>query len=60
MGCVVRKLTGRDANYNDYDEIRYGINVNGPIIKDKLFFSVAYEKLEGANTFNLDQTIGTG
>ncbi|MBT4995431.1 MAG: TonB-dependent receptor [Hellea sp.] len=59
-GLRGKKVDGRDANYNDYDEIRYGINVNGPIIKDKLFFSVAYEKLEGANTFNLDQTIGTG
>ena len=54
------KVNDRDANFDDFDEIRYGINVNGPIIKDKLFFSVAYEKLEGANTFNLDQTIGTG
>jgi hypothetical protein len=55
-----KKVDGVDADFNDFDEIRYGINVGGPIIKDKLFFHVAYEKLSGANTFNTSQTIGTG
>lgn len=54
------KIDGVDTNFNAFDEIRYGVNFRGPIIKDKLFFSVAYEKLEGANTFNAQQTIGTG
>jgi outer membrane receptor for ferrienterochelin and colicin len=53
-------VNGTDTSFNDFDEIRYGINVRGPIIKDKLFFSVAYEKLEGANTFNAQETIGSG
>ncbi|NNC38900.1 MAG: TonB-dependent receptor [Hyphomonadaceae bacterium] len=53
-------VDGVDTNFNDFSEKRYGINVGGPIIKDKLFFHVAYEKLEGANTFNTAQTIGTG
>lgn len=54
------KVDGRDTAFNKFDEIRYGVNVNGPIIKDKLFFSVAYEKLEGANTYDTLQTIGSG
>ena len=53
-------VDGNDTNFNAFDEIRYGINIGGPIIKDKLFFHVAYEKLEGANTFNSSQIIGTG
>ncbi len=39
-------------DFAKFDQIRYGINVNGPIIKDKLFFNVAYEKLEGVNIFD--------
>ncbi|WP_233354177.1 TonB-dependent receptor [Algimonas arctica] len=54
------KVNGADTSFNAFDEIRYGLNIRGPIIKDKLFFNVAYEKLEGANTFNLQETIGTG
>ena len=53
-------VDGRDTNFNPFDEIRYGVNVGGPIIKDKLFFHVSYEKLEGANTFNTSGTIGDG
>jgi len=39
------------VEFDDFDEYRYGIDVGGPIIKDKLFFYAAYEKLEGANTY---------
>lgn len=59
-GLRGNRVNGQDVDYNDFDEIRYGINVGGPIVKDTLFFHVAYEKLEGANTFNLNDTIGTG
>ena len=45
-------LEGSDVTLADFDEKRYGIQIGGPIVKDKLFFSVAYEKLEGANTFD--------
>lgn len=45
-------LEGDKINTGDYSESRYGINVGGPIIKDKLFFFAAYEKLEGANLFD--------
>lgn len=52
-------LEGSDITLADFDEKRYGIQFGGPIIKDKLFFSVAYEKLEGANTFDRGP-IGSG
>ncbi|MCG8441765.1 MAG: TonB-dependent receptor, partial [Caulobacterales bacterium] len=45
-------LEGRELEAAEFDEIRYGVNVGGPIIQDKLFFFAAYEKLEGANTFD--------
>lgn len=45
-------LEGDDIELADFDEIRYGAQISGPIIEDRLFFSVAYEKLEGANTFD--------
>ncbi len=45
-------LEGDDISTGSYDESRWGINVGGPIIKDKLFFFLAYEELEGANLFD--------
>ena len=45
-------LEGDKLTLAPFDEQRYGINISGPIIKDKLFFFAAYEKLEGANTFD--------
>ena len=38
-------------DFGNFDEIRYGATLGGPIIKDKLFFFAAYEKLEGANVY---------
>ena len=52
-------LEGDDINAADFDEQRYGVQVGGPIIKDTLFFSVAYEKLEGSNVFTRGP-IGSG
>ncbi|MCR9193372.1 MAG: TonB-dependent receptor [Hyphomonas sp.] len=52
-------LEGESVQANPFDEIRYGAQIAGPIVKDKLFFSVAYEKLEGANTFDRGP-IGSG
>jgi len=52
-------LEGDPISTVSYSEKRYGINVGGPIIKDKLFFFAAYEKLEGANLFDRGP-IGSG
>jgi len=52
-------LEGDKINTGSFEEKRYGINVGGPIIKDKLFFFVAYEKLDGANLFDRG-AIGSG
>ena len=46
------KLEGDDIDNGDYTEKRYGATLGGPIIKDKLFFFLAYEKLEGVQQFN--------
>ncbi|WP_416877196.1 TonB-dependent receptor [Litorimonas sp.] len=58
-GLRASKLEGEDIDFGEFDEIRYGVNVGGPIIKDRLFFFGAYEKLEGANIFT-NNNIGTG
>jgi outer membrane receptor for ferrienterochelin and colicin len=52
-------LEGDSISTGDYTEKRYGINFNGALIEDKLFFAVAYEKLEGANLFDRGP-IGSG
>jgi outer membrane receptor for ferrienterochelin and colicin len=46
------KLEGDSITGGSYDEQRYGITFGGPILKDKLFFFVAAEKLDGANLFD--------
>lgn len=52
-------LEGDDIETGSFDETRWGFNVGGPIIQDKLFFFAAYEKLEGANLFDRG-AIGSG
>ena len=52
-------LEGDEIVGGDYDEYRYGFGIGGPIVKDKLFFFAAYEKLEGANLFDRGP-IGSG
>ncbi|NIP17428.1 MAG: TonB-dependent receptor, partial [Xanthomonadales bacterium] len=46
------KLEGDTIDPGDYSEDRYGFSIGGPIVKDKLFFFAAYEKLEGAQQFD--------
>eukprot|EP01093_Parvamoeba_rugata_P017313 TRINITY_DN68_c0_g2_i3.p2 TRINITY_DN68_c0_g2~~TRINITY_DN68_c0_g2_i3.p2 ORF type:complete len:1008 (+),score=276.80 TRINITY_DN68_c0_g2_i3:77174-80197(+) len=52
-------LEGDDVNLGSYTEKRYGFTFGAPLIKDKLFIFAAYEKLEGANTFDRG-AIGSG
>ncbi len=52
-------LEGDSINSSDFDEQRYGFNVGGPIIQDKLSFFAAYEKLDGSNRFDRGP-IGSG
>ena len=44
-------LDGDSVAVPAFERKRYGFNVGGPIVEDKLFFFVAYEKLEDINTF---------
>lgn len=46
------KLQGDPIDPGDFSEKRYGAAIGGPIIKDKLFFFLSYEKLEGAELFD--------
>lgn len=58
-GLRADSLEGDDIQSGSYDEMRYGVGIGGPIVKDKLFFFAAYEKLEGSNLFDRGP-IGSG
>jgi len=58
-GLRADELEGEKIRTGAYDEKRYGVTFGGPIIQDKLFFFVAYEKLDGANLFDRGP-IGSG
>ena len=45
-------LEGQSVQRGDFTEKRYGFNVGGRILEDRLFFFAAYEELEGATIFN--------
>ena len=56
------KLEGDKIDLGTFDETRYGLSFGGPILRDKLFFFVAYERLEGSNIFDRgpgDASVGT-
>lgn len=52
-------LEGDDIQVDDYSEERYGFEIGGAIIKDKLFFYGAYERYDGVD-FNDRGAIGSG
>lgn len=45
-------IEGTKIATQDYEDKRYGFNIGGPIIKDKLFFFGSYEKNEAVNLFD--------
>jgi hypothetical protein len=45
-------LEGEPIDTGSFTIQRYGATLGGPILKDKLFFFVAYEYLKGANLFD--------
>lgn len=57
-GFAGNKSQDRDFNF-DFEEKTYGFTLGGPIIKDKLFFFVAYDKFEEAATTQTG-VIGSG
>ena len=46
------KLEGESVAVPVFDEDTYGATLGGPIIRDRLFFFLAYEKTEGTDTFD--------
>jgi hypothetical protein len=46
------RLEGESVQLQAYDETRYGFEIGGPIIEDKLFFYAAYEQYDGADLNN--------
>tara|TARA_R110002167_G_scaffold126186_1_gene306791 strand:+ start:19 stop:3183 length:3165 start_codon:yes stop_codon:yes gene_type:complete len=46
------ELEGDKLTVGKFNEKRFGFNVGGALIKDKLFFFGSYEKLEGATLFD--------
>ena len=53
------KVDGEDITWPEFEEKRYGMTLGGPIIKDKLFFFAAYEKLSGADVYE-GGVVGSG
>ncbi|MEX2122857.1 MAG: TonB-dependent receptor [Woeseia sp.] len=45
-------LEGDAIDLGTFDETRYGVTFGGPLLQDRLFFFVAYEKLDGSNIFD--------
>ena len=56
------ELEGDAIDPGTFDQKRYGLSIGGPIVRDRLFFFAAYEKLEGINIFSrgpADSSSGT-
>lgn len=45
-------LRGEPIDLGNFTEQRYGATIGGPILKDRLFFLVSAEKLEGVSVFS--------
>lgn len=53
------ELEGNSINVPDFNEPRYGFTIGGPIIPDKLFFFLAYEKHEPVEVFQFGPEDGS-
>lgn len=53
------KLEGREVISDPFEDVNYGFDASGPIIKDHLFFTLAYEKIDDVGTQNTGPT-GSG
>ncbi|MDP5190974.1 TonB-dependent receptor, partial [Rheinheimera baltica] len=51
QSLVGDKLEGENVPQDDFSEKRFGLNMGGALVQDKLFWFAAYEKYEGADTF---------
>ena len=51
-GLTGTKINGREVLADPFQEQNYGFTVSGPIIDDKLFFTVAYEEVDDVATQN--------
>ncbi|MFN3607928.1 MAG: carboxypeptidase regulatory-like domain-containing protein [Hyphomonas sp.] len=45
-------IQGNKIETGDFEDKRYGFNIGGPIIKDRLFFFASYEKNDAVNLFD--------
>ncbi len=54
------KSKGENLNIGDFEEDTYGFTIGGPVIQDKLFFFLSYEKFESTSPyqFTLDNQNG--
>lgn len=52
------KINGNNVLTDPFEDKNFGIDVSGPIIKDKLFFTVAYEETDDVGTMNTGPTGG--
>lgn len=48
------EMDGEKVDLGSYDKKQYGFDVGLPLVEDKLFLYVAYEKLEDAQIFNYE------
>jgi hypothetical protein len=55
----VEQADGSVENFNGGQEKRWGVTLSGPIIKDRLFFSLGYEETDLGDGFN-DGPTGSG
>ncbi len=52
-------VNGQERNLGVFDNLKYGAYVGGPIVKDRLFFHVTYDKEEGSSGLT-DGPVGSG